>query len=246
VRSVVGLLPMVATTMLTTNTLYRLPELNARLRWFLTNKPEYSDVVGARRLSESGQQQRLLSVVGPDQLIRILARMLDEEEFLSPYGLRTLSRRHLDKPFTINLGGEDYTVGYEPAESTSGLFGGNSNWRGPVWFPVNFLLIGAVREFARFFGDDLLVEYPTRSGVKHTLTEIADDLSQRLVNLFLPDVDGRRPIYGACELFQTHPDWKDRLAFPEYFHGDNGAGLGAWHQTGWTALVADLILSARR
>jgi hypothetical protein len=246
VRSVVGLLPMVATTILTTGTLNRLPELNARLRWFLTNKPEYSDVVGARRLSESGQQQRLLSVVGPDQLIRLLARMLDEEEFLSPYGLRTLSRRHLAKPFTVSLGGEEFRVGYEPAESTSGIFGGNSNWRGPVWMPVNFLLIGAVRQFARFFGDDLLVEYPTRSGAKHTLTEIADDLSRRLVSLFLPDADGRRPIFGSCELFQTHPDWKDLLVFPEYFHGDNGAGLGAWHQTGWTALVADLILTARR
>jgi hypothetical protein len=246
VRSVVGLLPMVATTILTTATLNRLPELNARLRWFLTNKPEYSDVVGARRLSERGQQQRLLSVVGPDQVIRILARMLDEDEFLSPYGLRTLSKRHLDKPFTVTLGGEEFCVGYEPAESTSGIFGGNSNWRGPVWMPVNFLLIGAVREFARFFGDDLLVEYPSRSGAKHTLTEIADDLSRRLVSLFLPDADGRRPIFGVCELFQTHPDWKDLLVFPEYFHGDNGAGLGAWHQTGWTALVIDLILTSRR
>jgi hypothetical protein len=245
VRSVVGLLPMVATTILTTATLNRLPELNARLRWFLTNKPEYSDVVGARRLSERGQQQRLLSVVGPDQLIRILARMLDEEEFLSPYGLRTLSKRHQGKPFTVSLGGEEFSVGYEPAESTSGIFGGNSNWRGPVWMPVNFLLIGAVREFAQFFGDDLLVEYPSRSGAKHTLAEIADDLSRRLVSLFLPDAEGRRPIFGACELFQTHPDWRDLLVFPEYFHGDNGAGLGAWHQTGWTALVVDLILSLR-
>ncbi len=243
-RSVVGLLPMVATTILPAATLNRLPELNARLRWFLTNRPEYSDVVGARRLSESGQQQRLLSVVGPDQLIRILTRMLDEEEFLSPYGLRSLSREHLAEPFAVTLGDEQFRVGYEPAESATALFGGNSNWRGPVWMPVNFLLIGAVRTFARFFGEHLLVEYPTRSGVKHSLTEIADDLSRRLVSLFLPDAAGRRPIFGACELFQTHPDWRDLLVFPEYFHGDNGAGLGAWHQTGWTALVVDLILGA--
>jgi hypothetical protein len=245
-RSVVGLLPLAATSRLSAGTLTRLPELAARLRWLLANKPEYADVVGARRLSPDGRQQRLLSMVGQDQLLRILARMLDPDEFLSAYGLRTLSRSHLDKPFTVSLGGSDFTVGYEPAESTSGLFGGNSNWRGPVWMPVNFLLIEALREFAAFYGDDLLVEYPTRSGVKMTLTEVADDLSKRLVSLFVPDSFGRRPIYGANELFQTHPDWKDLIVFPEYFHGDNGAGLGAWHQTGWTALVVDLILTLHR
>ena len=245
-RSVVGLLPLAATSRLSAGTLSRLPELTARLRWLLTNKPEYADVVGGRRLSADGRQQRLLSMVGQDQLLRILARMLDEDEFLSAYGLRTLSRSHLDKPFTVSLGGSDFTVGYEPAESTSGLFGGNSNWRGPVWMPVNFLLIEALREFAEFYGDDLMVEYPTRSGVKATLTEVADDLSRRLVSLFVPDSWGRRPIYGANELFQTHPDWKDLIVFPEYFHGDNGAGLGAWHQTGWTALVVDLILTLHR
>jgi hypothetical protein len=242
-RSVVGLLPLAATSRLSAGTLSRLPELAARLRWLLANKPEYAEVVGARRLSPDGRQQRLLSMVGQDQLLRILARMLDPEEFLSAHGLRTLSRSHLEKPFTVSLGGSDFTVGYEPAESTSGLFGGNSNWRGPVWMPVNFLLIEALREFAAFYGDDLMVEYPTRSGVKVSLTEVADDLSRRLVSLFLPDPCGRRPIYGANELFQTHPDWKDLVVFPEYFHGDNGAGLGAWHQTGWTALVVDLILT---
>jgi hypothetical protein len=246
VRSVVGLLPLAATSRLNTADLARLPELAARLRWVLANKGEYQDVVGARRLSAEGRQQRLLSMVGPDQLVRILARMLDEDEFLSPYGLRTLSRRHLDKPFTVSLGGSDFTVGYEPAESTSGLFGGNSNWRGPVWMPVNYLLVEALREFAGFFGDDLLVEYPTRSGNRVTLAAVADDLSRRLVALFLRDADGRRPIYGANELFQKHPDWKDLISFPEYFHGDNGAGLGAWHQTGWTALVVDLILTLPR
>ncbi len=246
VRSVVGLLPLAATSRLNTADLARLPELAARLRWVLANKHEYHDVVGARRLAADGRQQRLLSMVGPEQLVRLLARMLDEEEFLSPYGLRTLSRRHLDKPFTVSLGGSDFTVGYEPAESTSGLFGGNSNWRGPVWMPVNYLLVEALREFAGFFGDDLLVEYPTRSGVKATLAEVADDLSRRLVALFVPDEWGRRPIYGANDTFQTHPDWKELIAFPEYFHGDNGAALGAWHQTGWTALVVDLILDLHR
>ncbi|MDR7277875.1 MGH1-like glycoside hydrolase domain-containing protein [Catenuloplanes atrovinosus] len=246
VRSVVGLLPLAATSTLTAVTLSRLPELAARVRWFQNRRPRYAEIVGARRLSGDGRQQRLLAMVGQEQLLRILARMLDEEEFLSPYGLRTLSRSHLEKPFTIWLGGSDFTVGYEPAESTSGLFGGNSNWRGPIWMPTNYLLIEAIREFATFYGDDLLVEYPTRSGRKVTLTEVADDLSHRLISLFLPDRSGRRPIYGRCELFQTHPDWKDLIVFPEYFHGDNGAGLGAWHQTGWTALVSDLILTVYR
>ncbi|MCA2218533.1 MGH1-like glycoside hydrolase domain-containing protein [Jidongwangia harbinensis] len=245
-RSIVGLLPLAATTRLTAGTLNRLPELGARLRWMLANQADYADVISARRLSPDGRQQRLLSMVGQDQLLRILARMLDPEEFLSDFGLRTLSRAHLDKPFTVSLGGSDFTVGYEPAESTSGLFGGNSNWRGPVWMPVNFLLIEALREFAAFYGDDLKVEYPTGSATKVSLTEVADDLSRRLVSLFVPDSWGRRPIYGAAEKFQTHPDWKDLIVFPEYFHGDNGAGLGAWHQTGWTALVADLILTLHR
>ncbi|WP_229399956.1 MGH1-like glycoside hydrolase domain-containing protein [Micromonospora okii] len=246
VRSVVGLLPLAATTRLTARTLRRLPELGDRLRWFLAHRPEYADVVGARRLGPDGRQQRLLSMVGPDQVVRLLARMLDPDEFLSEYGLRTLSRAHLDKPFTVTLGGQEFSVGYEPAESTSGLFGGNSNWRGPIWMPTNFLLISALRDYAAFFGDDLQVEYPTRSGVKRTLDEIADDLSARLISLFTRDDWGRRPIYGAAQLFQTHPDWRDLISFPEYFHGDNGAGLGAWHQTGWTALVADLILTLRR
>ncbi|MFB9239196.1 glucosidase [Plantactinospora siamensis] len=246
VRSVVGLLPLAATTRLTSETLRRLPDVAARLRWSLANRPEYAEVVGGRRLGPDGRQQRLLSMVGPDQLIRLLARMFDEDEFLSPYGLRTLSRRHLAEPFTVNLGGQLCTVGYEPAESTSGLFGGNSNWRGPIWLPTNYLLIGALRDYAAFYGDDLLVEYPTGSGRKLTLGRIADDLSERLISLFVPGPDGRRPMYGANELFQTRPDWRDRIAFPEYFHGDNGAGLGAWHQTGWTALVADLILTLRR
>ncbi|HEU4424320.1 MAG TPA: glucosidase, partial [Pilimelia sp.] len=245
VRSVVGLLPLCATTTLSSATLAALPALAARLRWFLTNKPEYADVIGARRLVADGTQLRLLSMVNPDVLVRVLCRMLDEDEFLSPYGLRTLSRRYLARPFTVTLGGQEFTVGYEPAESTSGVFGGNSNWRGPIWMPVNYLLIGALRRFALFFGDDLTVDYPARSGKKATLDEIADDLSRRLISLFLPGDHGWRPMYGIARTFQEHPDWKDLLAFPEYFHGDNGAGLGAWHQTGWTALVVDLILTTR-
>ncbi|NMO55104.1 glucosidase [Actinoplanes sp. TBRC 11911] len=246
-RSVVGLLPLAATTRLSASTLHRLPELNARLRWLLnTQSGEYADVISARRLSPEGRQQRLLAMVGPEQLLRVLARMLDPEEFLSAYGIRTLSRAHLEKPFTVSLGGSEFTVDYEPAESTSGLFGGNSNWRGPVWMPVNYLLIEALREYAAFFGDDLIVEYPTGSRRRMPLSEVADDLSRRLIGLFVPDAEGNRPIFGATKLLQTHPDWKDLIVFPEYFHGDNGAGLGAWHQTGWSALVVDLILTLPR
>ncbi|MBB5872820.1 hypothetical protein F4553_006254 [Allocatelliglobosispora scoriae] len=246
VRSVVGLLPLCATTMLNSVTLIRLPEVAARLRWFLANKPEFAAVVGARRIADGGQQVRLLSVVGPDQLLRMLGRMLDEEEFLSPHGLRTLSRKHLEEPYEVQLGGNDFTVTYEPGESTTGLFGGNSNWRGPIWFPVNYLLVESLRHYARFFGEDLAVEYPTRSGRKIPLGEVADDISARLISLFLPGPDGVRPIYGTSDRLGRHPDWKDLITFHEYFHGDTGEGLGASHQTGWTALVADLILRRRR
>jgi hypothetical protein len=242
VRSVVGLLPLAATSILSSVTLNRLPEVAGRLRWFLSNKPEYADALSARRIS-GGQQQRLLSAVGPDQLMRILARMLDPAEFLSPYGLRTLSRAHLAKPFTISLAGNQFTVGYEPAESTTGMFGGNSNWRGPVWFPVNHLIIDGLRRFGDFFGEDLLVEYPTGSGTKVSFGEIADDLTRRLVSLFLLDSNGRRPVHGSVELFQRDENWRDLIPFNEYFHGDNGTGLGASHQTGWTALVIDMIMT---
>lgn len=244
VRSVVGLLPLAATSILSSVTLARIPELNARLRWFLNNKPEYADALGSRRIT-GGQQRRLLSVVGPEHLMRILVRMLDPAEFLSPYGLRTLSRAHLEHPFTVSLGGNDFTVGYEPAESATGLFGGNSNWRGPVWFPVNHLIIEGLRRYASFFGDDLAVEYPSGSGVKLPLSEIADDLARRLVSLFLLDANGRRPVHGAYERFQTDERWRDLIPFYEYFHGDTGAGLGASHQTGWTALVIDEIMTLR-
>jgi hypothetical protein len=244
VRSVVGLVPLAANTILSSVTLNRLPDVSGRLRWFLSNKPEYADALSARRIRD-GQQQRLLSAVGPDQLLRILVRMLDTEEFLSPYGLRTLSRAHLAEPFTVELGGNEFTVGYEPAESTTSMFGGNSNWRGPVWFPVNYLIIEGLRRFGAFYGDDLLIEYPTGSGEKKSFGEIADDLAQRMVNLFLLDGSGRRPVHGAVELFQREPTWRDLIPFSEYFHGDTGAGLGASHQTGWTALVVDLIITLR-
>jgi hypothetical protein len=241
VRSVVGLLPVAATTILSSVTLNRLPDVAGRLRWFLNNKPEYADALGARRIRH-GQQQRLLSAVGPEQLMRILVRMLDPQEFLSPHGLRSLSAAHRDQPYTVTLGGTEFTVGYEPAESSTAVFGGNSNWRGPVWFPVNHLIIEGLRRYAEFFGDDLLVEYPTGSGEKRSLGAIADDLTRRLVDLFLLDEHGHRPVHGNTELFRR-AQWRDLIPFHEYFHGDTGAGLGAAHQTGWTALVVDHILT---
>jgi hypothetical protein len=240
-RSVVGLLPLCATTTLGRATLERLPDFTDRFRWFLANKTRYRRVVGETHV-RNGQEGRLLSIVDGARLVRVLERMLSEDEFLSAHGLRALSRRHRDEPFSIDLGGQAFTVDYEPAESTTGLFGGNSNWRGPIWFPVNHLLIEAVRRFARFFGSDLVVEYPTGSGAKVTLDELADDLARRLVGIFLTDGAGRRPVFGDVELFQRDPAWRDLIPFHEYFDGDTGRGLGASHQTGWTGLVADLIL----
>jgi hypothetical protein len=241
VRSMVGLLPLCATTTLGRETLAALPEFASRFRWFLSHKQRYREVVGETHVRD-GAEGRLLSIVDGTRLVRILSTMLDEAEFLSPYGLRALSRWHREHPFTVELAGTAHTVGYEPAESTGGLFGGNSNWRGPVWYPVNYLVIEALGRYARFYGDDLVVEYPTGSGTKVTLGELARDLSRRLVRLFLDDGQGRRPVFGDQELFQTDPDWHDLVPFHEYFHGDTGRGLGASHQTGWTGLVADLIL----
>jgi hypothetical protein len=241
VRSMVGLLPIVATTTLGTATFENLPEFAARTRWFTKNKPDLAKRATQMHMRVDGRGQ-LLSIASPEQLDRVLRYVLDESEFLSPHGLRALSAVHREHPFTLHLAGMEYTVDYEPAESTSGLFGGNSNWRGPIWFPVNFLVIEAIRRFARLFGDDHQVECPTGSGRMLTLGAVADELSDRLVGLFRNDANGRRPCFGNDERMQTDPAWHDALLFHEYFHGDTGAGLGASHQTGWTGLVADLIV----
>ena len=245
VRSAVGLLPLAATTTLGPATLARLPDFASRLRWFTDNKAGLATSIGHTHERE-GVEGRLLSVVPPERLSRVLAAMLDEAEFLSPHGLRALSARHLDEPFTVDLAGMRYSVDYEPAESTTSLFGGNSNWRGPVWFPVNLLLVEAVERFARFYGDDVTVECPTGSGRRQTLSEVAAELSRRLVATFLDDRDGRRPAFGSAEKLQQDATLHDRLLFNEYFHGDTGAGLGASHQTGWTGLVADLVTRRNR
>jgi hypothetical protein len=183
----------------------------------------------------------MLSIAPPDHLRRILARVLDPDEFLSDHGIRSLSRYHLDHPLEIDLGGAMASLNYEPAESTSGLFGGNSNWRGPVWMPVNYLLVEVLRVYHRYLGSEFKIEFPTGSGVSHDLAEVADEISSRLIGIFL-DANDRRPVFGDQQRFQDDGSWHDLVPFHEYFNGDTGAGLGASHQTGWTGLVADLII----
>jgi hypothetical protein len=186
-------------------------------------------------------KRRLLAVAFPERLRRILKIMLDENEFLSPHGIRALSRVHKDHPFVLNVDGVEHRVDYEPAESSSGLFGGNSNWRGPIWFPVNYLLIESLQKFHYYLGDDFKVECPTGSGVMMNLWEVSQEISRRLSHIFLKDENGRRPVYGDGVLFQTDEHWHDMILFYEYFNGDDGSGVGANHQTGWTGLVAKLL-----
>jgi hypothetical protein len=241
VRSMVGLLPLCAVTTLGAGTLERLPRFAEHLRWFVEHKPQFAHHVDHRH-TRDGREGRLLALVGPERLERILARLLAEDELLSPHGVRSVSAMHREHPFTVSLGGAELSVDYAPGEGTTGLFGGNSNWRGPVWFPVNALVIEALRAYGRFFGDDLTVEHPVGSGTWRSLTAVADDVADRLAGLFRDGPDGRRPVHGPYGKFHTDPAWHDMVPFHEYFHGDTGAGLGASHQTGWTGLVADLLL----
>jgi hypothetical protein len=185
--------------------------------------------------------RRLLAIVACDKLTKVLQKMLDETEFFGAYGIRAVSKYHEAHPYIFDVNGAQFRVDYEPAESSSGLFGGNSNWRGPVWFPVNFLLIESLQKFHYYLGDDFRVECPTGSGKMMSMWEVASELSQRLTSIFLKDYSGKRPVYGATATFQTDPHWRNFVLFYEYFHGDNGAGIGASHQTGWTGLVAKLI-----
>ncbi len=240
VRSMVGLLPLAATTTLGRETLDKLSGFAERTEWFMEHRPDYSELFHMHERPDG--EGRLLSIVSPDRLRRVLHWLLDENEFLSAHGVRSMSAAHRDHPFSVELGGMTYTVGYSPGESPTGLFGGNSNWRGPVWFPVNFIVIEAIRRFARFFGDDFSVEFPTGSGSMRTLGQVADALGQRLIDIFLPDEGGRRPVFGTDKKFLDDPSWSRLVLFNEYFHGDTGRGLGASHQTGWTGLVADLII----
>ncbi|MGZ4318786.1 MAG: MGH1-like glycoside hydrolase domain-containing protein [Gaiellaceae bacterium] len=240
-RSVVGLLPLTAVTRLRQATLDLLPDFAVRVEWFTRNRPEARGVI-QQVAAADGEQARMLAIVDEQRLRRILAAMLDPAEFLSDHGIRSLSKRHQAQPLELDVDGVTATLDYEPAESTSGLFGGNSNWRGPVWMPVNYLLIRALRTYHLLLGSGFTVECPTGSGQMLTLDGVADELSQRLVGLFLRGPGGRRPVFGSCLLLQDDPAWRDLIVFHEYFHADTGAGLGASHQTGWTGLVADLII----
>ncbi len=240
VRSMVGLIPLFAVDTMEKENIEKMPGFRRRMEWFTKNRPDLCGNL-ASLAREGMEQRRLLSVVTPDRFVRIMERMLDEQEFLSPHGIRSLSKFHDSNPYKMVVNGREYRVDYEPAESRTELFGGNSNWRGPVWFPVNFLLIESLQRFHYYFGEDLKVEFPTGSGNRMNLSDVARELSRRLSRIFLRDAQGRRAVYGGSEQFQTDPNFKDNLLFFEYFHGDNGSGIGANHQTGWTALVAKLL-----
>ncbi len=236
VRSMVGLLPLCAVTVYRREVLERLPKFVERVQWFNKNRPDL--LKNIHQPGHPGAGNRfMLSLLDETKLRRVLARLLDPAEFLGDHGVRSLSRFHQDHPYTFNVGNQPYRVSYLPAESDTGMFGGNSNWRGPIWAPVNALIVRALLQMYTFYGDDFRVECPTGSGQRMTLFEVAQEISNRLVAIFLRDVKGQRPVYGGTRKFQEDPHWRDYILFYEYFHGDNGAGLGASHQTGWTAVL---------
>ncbi len=240
VRSMVGLLPLAAVAIFEEDILERLPTFRAFARTFLTRHPELA--VNAHMPATPGVGgRRMLSIVNDAKLRRILSRMLDEAEFLSPHGIRALSRHHREHPFVFHHGGQEFRVDYVPGDSDSGMFGGNSNWRGPVWMPVNFLLWTSLLRLYSYYGDEFTIECPTGSGRQGTLLDVANELADRMTNLFLRDADGRRPVHGDAKQFQHDPHWRDLVLFYEYFHGDHGKGIGASHQTGWTGCIARMM-----
>jgi hypothetical protein len=239
VRSLVGLMPLIAVETVGQGTMDRLADFARSINWLREHRPHLAANLARTDIPGYGSAH-LFAIPTEDRLRRVLRYMLDENEFLSPSGIRSISKIH-ENPYRLTIGGRTFSISYQPAESRSGLFGGNSNWRGPIWFPINYLLIQALRTYHRYFGDGFQVECPTGSGQMMTLDAVADDLARRLVRIFTRDESGTRPVYGGIDKFQTDPRWRDYILFHEYFHGDNGAGLGASHQTGWTGLVADLI-----
>jgi hypothetical protein len=238
VRSIVGIIPLLAVEILEQRLIEQLPGFRKRMRWFIENRRDLAEHISyMERTGTNSHAHRLLAIPTKDRLIRVLRYVLDENEFLSPYGVRSLSKHYENNPYTIRLDGSTYCITYEPGESLTGMFGGNSNWRGPVWFPINYLLVEALERYHHYYGETLKVECPTGSGNYMTLAEIARELARRLGSLFEPDENGTRPIYGHDDRFAKDPHWRDLVLFHEYFHGDTGKGLGANHQTGWTALV---------
>jgi hypothetical protein len=241
IRSMVGLVPLFAVEVLDEDFFGSLPQFTERLKWFLENRPDLANLVS--RWTEPGKGERhLLSLLRGHRMKCLLRRMLDANEFLSDYGIRALSKHHEKNPYKFDMNGSEYTVRYTPGESDTTLFGGNSNWRGPIWFPVNYLLIESLQKFHHYYGDDFKVEHPTGSGNMRTLNEIANDLSDRLINIFKKDANGRRAVFGDNDKNQTDPEFNQYILFYEYFHGDSGRGIGASHQTGWTGLIAKLVL----
>lgn len=245
VRSIVGLIPLFAVEVLNHELLEQFPRFAERLDWFLNNRPDLANLV-SRWQEKSNDEKHLLSLLRGHRMKKILERMLDENEFLSPHGIRALSKYHEQHPYNVEINGTNFSVGYAPAESTTGMFGGNSNWRGPVWMPVNFLIIESLERFYYYYGDDFKIEYPTGSGNFLTIDAIACELSKRVAGLFLRGADGRRPVFGENEKLQQDPHFKNYILFHEYFNGDNGKGLGAAHQTGWTGLIAKLLQPKRK
>jgi hypothetical protein len=240
IRSMVGLIPLFAVETLEPEMLNKLPDFKRRMEWFIENRPDLTDNVAC--MEEAGRgERRLLSIVDQDQLRSILKYMLDEHEFLSPYGIRALSRFHQEHPYSLAVNGMNHSVNYEPGESSTGLFGGNSNWRGPIWFPMNLLLVESLQKFNHYLGEEFKVEFPTGSGQLMSLWQVAGELSRRMTSIFLRDANGRRPVFGNIEKFQNDRNWNDLVLFHEYFHGDSGAGVGASHQTGWTGVVTKLL-----
>ncbi|HXH27753.1 MAG TPA: glucosidase, partial [Candidatus Polarisedimenticolia bacterium] len=247
VRSLVGLIPLIAVEILEQETIDRLPGFRKRMDWFLRNRRDLAGQISCMASAgEHDGEHRLLAIPSRDRLVRVLRYMLDENEFLSPYGIRSVSRVHKDHPYVFRAGDREYRVGYVPGESDSGLFGGNSNWRGPIWFPINYLLVEALERYHHFYGDTLKVECPTGSGRMMNLDQVSKEIASRLIRIFLPDAEGRRPCHGGDPRFARDPHWKNLVLFYEYFHGETGRGIGASHQTGWTALVVRHLLDAGR
>ena len=241
VHSMVSLIPLFAVEVIDLKTLEKLPGFKKRYEWFIKNRPEYTKNI-SQHANDFRDGKLMFSIVGGRKLSRILGKMLDEKEFLSPYGVRSMSQVHRENPFVLHLSGTEYRVDYNPGESMTNIFGGNSNWRGPIWMPVNYLLIESLQKFHHYFGDAYKVECPVGSGQMMTLWEVASELSRRLAAIFRRDSQtGRRPVFGPYEKFQTDEHWNPYPMFHEYFHADEGTGCGASHQTGWTGLIAKVL-----
>ena len=238
-----GLLPLIAVDLLNEEVLARLPNFTRRMHWLMNNRPDLQTQVSMSAPCPEGAHHhlRLLAIPSKDRLLRLLALMLDENEFLSPFGIRSLSKRHAESPCVVQVNGSEFRVAYEPAESECNMFGGNSNWRGPVWFPLNFLLIESLLTYDQFYGPSLTVEFPTRSGNHLRLREVARELAKRLLRLFTAEQSGHRPWHGPYTIYSKDPRWQDLQLFHEYFHAETGKGLGASHQTGWTSLITRCI-----